>query len=115
MKKIMLLFLLILASCGSGDKLQFNLPGDANITLNSICINAKSGEILSYYLLSSSVNQYKKPLSMEDDIQKFYPNMCVFSRFEKNESYTLIYILDQKKYRVEFRVDHEGNIIKKFR
>lgn len=112
MKKIILLFLLMLVSCGSGDKLQFNLPGNAAITLNSICINAQPGEILSYYLLSSPVNQYKKPISTEDNIQRFYPDTCVVSSLEKDGSYTLIYILNQKKYRLEFKVNHQGNIIK---
>lgn len=112
MKKIILLFLLFLVSCGSGDKLKFKLPGNAFIDLNSICIKAQPHEMLSYYLLSSSVNQYKKPILTEDNIQRFYPDTCVVNRFEKGEKYTLIYVLNQEKYRIAFKVDNQGNIIK---
>ncbi|MGD8165093.1 putative T6SS immunity periplasmic lipoprotein [Pantoea sp. FN0307] len=110
MRNFILLALFFLTSCGSGDRLQFRNPGNASITLNSVCINAQPGKVLSYYLLSSSVNHYKKPIATEDNIKKSYPDTCISTSLQSDAKYTLIYILDNDKYRLEFSVDRQGKI-----
>ena len=113
MKRFAYLFLMfiLLAGC-EGDRLVFRDKGDAIINKGSICIKSSANDILRYYNLSSSVNSYEKPLIAESDIEKKFPNTCIKVDLKTGEDYTLLYELNSKGYRLEFRVNKDWHIIR---
>ncbi|MGB8665083.1 MAG: putative T6SS immunity periplasmic lipoprotein [Serratia inhibens] len=98
------LFFFLLTGC-VGDRLAFHQAGHATVSENRICITASPGDILEYYLLTSSENNYEIPLSEEDNIAKKYPDTCIPLVLKNSTSYELIYELSGKKYRFEFKSD----------
>ncbi|WP_435946536.1 putative T6SS immunity periplasmic lipoprotein [Dryocola sp. BD586] len=106
-----LLLLFIQLSGCEGDRLTFRNGGDADVGNNLICIKSTAGDTLSYYNLSSSFNDYREPLVAESNIVKKFPDTCMKVRLRSGENYTLLYELNEKKYRFEFRIDEGGNVI----
>ncbi|MBT0723807.1 hypothetical protein HH682_04990 [Rosenbergiella sp. S61] len=88
----------------------FRDKGDAVVLKNSICIASESGDVLDYYMLSYSVNNYHPPLIMEDDIAKKYPNTCIKIELVNNADYGLVYTINGRNYRFEFNIDVNGKI-----
>lgn len=113
-RSILLILCVLLTGC-VGDRLDFRNKGDAFIDKNSICVKAKPGDVLTYYLLSSSINNYEKPLEVGTDVSKKYPDICIFTALENNTDYDLIYVLSGEKYRVEFSIDGKGVISEGYR
>ncbi|HHL2498293.1 TPA: putative T6SS immunity periplasmic lipoprotein [Yersinia enterocolitica] len=110
MIRFVLLILCVLLTGCVGDRLEFRNKGDALIDKNSICVKAKSGDVLTYYLLSSSTDNYEKPLEVGTDVNKKYPDICIFTALKNNTTYDLIYVLNGEKYRMEFSIDGSGII-----
>jgi hypothetical protein len=113
-RSVFLILCVLLTGC-VGDRLDFRNKGDVFIDKNSICVKAKSGDVLTYYLLSSSINNYEKPLEVGTDVSKKYPDTCIFTALEKNTAYDLIYVLNGDKYRVEFFIDGKGKVSEGYR
>ncbi|CNL85270.1 putative T6SS immunity periplasmic lipoprotein [Yersinia aldovae] len=108
-RSVFLILCALLVGC-VGDRLDFRNKGDVLIHKNSICIKAKSGDTLTYYLLSSSTDNYEKPLEVGTNVSKKYPDICIFTTLENNTAYDLIYVLNGGKYRVEFSINGDGII-----
>lgn len=104
------LIFIVLPGC-EGDRLVFREKGDAIVSKNSICIKASSSDILNYYNLSSSVNGYSKPLIAESAIAKKFPDTCITADLKPSEDYTLLYEINSKKYRFEFRINKYWYVI----
>lgn len=112
MKKIITLFTLVTALSGCvGDRLEFRNKGTVYLEGNRlICIKSTPGDILTYYLLSSSENNYAPPLAVEVDIKRAYPDTCINSiTLKENVDYDLTYILNDIKYRAEFTLDKSSS------
>ena len=95
---------LLVAGC-VGERLTFHNEGHAKVDENRICIKSHPGDILEYYLLNSSENNYEKPLSGGEDIEKKYPDTCIPLKLKGSTNYELMYILNKEKYRFEFKTD----------
>ena len=95
-KSLLCLFLFLLMGC-AGDRLSFHQAGSATVNENRICISSFPGDILEYYSLSSSENNFEAPLSIEDNIVKKHSDTCI--------PLTLKYELNGKKYQFEFMTD----------
>ncbi|WP_146001014.1 putative T6SS immunity periplasmic lipoprotein [Chimaeribacter californicus] len=108
---IPLIFILSLSSC-VGDRLEFRNKGTVYLEGNRlICIKSTPGDILTYYLLSSSENNYAPPLAVAVDIKRAYPDTCINSvTLKENVAYDLNYILNDIKYKAEFSVDKSSTI-----
>ncbi|WP_413081216.1 putative T6SS immunity periplasmic lipoprotein [Yersinia thracica] len=115
MIRFILLILCVLLTGCVGDRLEFRNKGDALIDKNSICVKAKSGDVLTYYLLSSSTDNYEKPLEVGTGVNMKYPNICIFTVLKNNTDYDLIYVLNGGKYRIEFSIDGKGVISEGYR
>lgn len=110
-----LVAIIMLTGCpGAGDRLVFDKKGDAIINAGSICIKRFPGDQLDYYMLSSSENNYHEPLARNVDGESQNLNGCLPLKLKKNTHYELIYILNQKHYRVEFNTDDHLNIEETF-
>ncbi|WP_294900022.1 putative T6SS immunity periplasmic lipoprotein [Tatumella sp. UBA2305] len=105
-------FLFFLLSGCTGDRLVFRNKGNAVVSKDSICITSKPGDVLEYYMLSYSVNNYHPPLNMEEDIAKKYPETCIKTELKNNAAYGLIYTMSGKNYRFEFNIDANGKVTK---
>lgn len=113
MSKYILYILFCFISGCTGDTLIFRHQGDARIDVNSICVNSSPGDILEFYLLSSSFDNYRKPIVMEEHISRKYPDTCIISEIKNPADYDLMYVLNDKKYRLNFTVDQDGKIYKR--
>ena len=103
-KSLLCLFLFLLMGC-AGDRLSFHQAGSATVNENRICISSFPGDILEYYSLSSSENNFEAPLSIEDNIVKKHSDTCIPLTLKNNTNYELIYELNGKKYRFECMTD----------
>ena len=111
MKTNIWLLCFLLAGC-VGDRLEFRNKGDAVVDNDSICIISKPGDVLTYYLLTSSTDNYQKPVAVSTNIQKRHPATCIKYDVKFPAKYSLIYILNNKKYRFEFITETPEKIIK---
>jgi hypothetical protein len=94
-----------------GDRLDFRHQGDIyNKNSELFCINSKPGDNITYYLLSSSENNYQSPLIFEDNVNKKYPDTCLQIKLKQNVYYNIIYEMNNIKYRVDFTLDEKNNI-----
>ncbi|MBT0728152.1 hypothetical protein HGT73_12340 [Rosenbergiella australiborealis] len=114
MKYVYLSFMLFFLSGCIGDRLVFRDKGDAVVLKNSICIASEPGDIVGFYMLSYSVNNYHPPLVMEDGIARKYPNTCIKVELVNNSDYGLVYTINGKNYRFEFNIDVNGKITKTY-
>lgn len=112
MKIAMIILCLILVGCGSGDRLAFSEPRSASINENLLCINAKNGDVISFYSLSSSIDNYSNTIMHSGDQEKsrIYPNLCFDIQLKRGFNYSLLYVLNEKKYRLEFNIDLNGTV-----
>jgi len=95
-----------------GDRLEFRNKGEVFFKDGQfLCIKSMPGDTLTYYLLSSSENNYSPPLRDGVDINVKYPATCLHDiTLKKNVFYDLSYILNDIKYKAEFSVDENNNI-----
>ncbi|HBZ17379.1 putative T6SS immunity periplasmic lipoprotein [Pantoea sp. NPDC088449] len=112
-KRLFLPMLFLLSGC-VGDRLSYHLKGDAFIGRNQLCIKTVPEDQLEYYMLSSSENNYAKPLVVKDDVETKRLNTCIPFVLKEHESYELIYVLNGGKYRLEFKTDAHFNVIKTY-
>ena len=110
MKAFFIMVISFLLNACTGDTLTFRHQGDALIKGDSICLTSSPGDVLSFYLLSSSLDNYRKPISMQEDISIKSPDTCIKSDVRKPANYDLMYIMDDTKYRVNFTVNGDGSI-----
>lgn len=103
----------LLAGCVS-DRLTFHQAGNATVSDTHICIISPPGEVLKYFSLSSSENNYTSPLVTRDNIAKKYPDTCVPFELKNTTQYELIYELDDTKFRFEFITDEDKKITKTY-
>ncbi|WP_331254614.1 putative T6SS immunity periplasmic lipoprotein [Serratia rubidaea] len=113
-KHLSLCFLFVLLTGCGGDRLTFHQEGDATVDKNRICITSTPGNTLEYYSLTSSENNYEKPLAMKDGIVKRYPDTCIPFLLKKSTSYELIYALSDQHYRFEFITDDHKKVTKTY-
>ena len=107
---VMLIFVSLLSGC-VGDRLDFRHKGEVfQQDRSRICVKSMPGDTMSYYLLSSSENNYAPPLVTENHINNKYPDTCINVTLKENVSYDLIYILSDVKYRASFTLDGSHNI-----
>jgi hypothetical protein len=107
---VMLIFVSLLSGC-VGDRLDFRHKGEVfQQDRSKICVKSMPGDTMSYYLLSSSENNYAPPLLTENHINNKYPDTCINVTLKENVSYDLIYILSDVKYRASFTLDGSHNI-----
>ena len=108
---IPLIFTLSLSGC-VGDRLDFRKKGTVYLEGNRlVCIKSTPGDRLTYYLLSSSENNYAPPLAVEVEINRTYPDTCINSvTLKENVAYDLNYILNDVKYKAEFILDKNSTI-----
>ncbi|MFZ4832535.1 putative T6SS immunity periplasmic lipoprotein [Rouxiella sp. Mn2063] len=110
MKKLIIALILFISGC-VGDRLDFRHEGSVYKKGNdSVCVTSKEGDNITYYLLSSSENNYSPPLLFEDNIERKYPNHCFDVKLKKGVTYNLIYEMNDIKYRVDFKLDDKSNI-----
>lgn len=110
MKKIIFLLVLLISGC-VGDRLDFRNEGAVYQKDNSsICVKSAEGDTITYYLLSSSENNYQKPLLFADHITKKYPEHCFNVTLKKDVIYNLLYEMNDVKYRVNFKLESDGKI-----
>ena len=109
-----IVFFLFLSGC-TGDTLDFRHQGNARIEKDSICITSSPNDVLRFYLLTSSLDNYQKPLAMEDNIARKYPDTCINADVVQPADYDLMYKLNEKKYRLSFTVGHDGFVHKQLR
>ncbi|MHC5175898.1 putative T6SS immunity periplasmic lipoprotein [Serratia sp. MYb239] len=105
--------LVFLTGC-AGDRLTFHQEGDATVDKNRICITSSPGDTLEYYSLSSSENNHKKPLAMEDGIVRRYPDTCIPLPLKGGTNYELLYVLSGQYYRFEFITDDHKKVTKTY-
>ncbi|WP_146000847.1 putative T6SS immunity periplasmic lipoprotein [Chimaeribacter arupi] len=108
MKGIITLFIVVMTLSGCvGDRLDFRNKGTVYLEGNRlVCIKSTPGDRLTYYLLSSSENNYAPPLAVEVEINRTYPDTCINSiTLKENVAYDLNYILNDVKYKAEFSLD----------
>ena len=110
-KIILFIFSFIISGC-VGDQLEFRNKGTVFFKDDHfLCIKSMPGDTLTYYLLSSSENNYSPPLLVGIDINVKYPATCVHNiTLKKNVFYDFTYILNGIKYRAEFSLDESNNI-----
>ncbi|WP_428847744.1 putative T6SS immunity periplasmic lipoprotein [Serratia rubidaea] len=113
-KHLSLCFLFVLLTGCSGDRLTFHQEDDATVDKSRICIASTPGDALEYYSLTSSENNYGKPLAMEDGIVKRYPDTCIPFILKKSTNYELIYTLSGQHYRFEFITDENKKVTKTY-
>ncbi|WP_336707949.1 MULTISPECIES: putative T6SS immunity periplasmic lipoprotein [unclassified Cedecea] len=110
MKYIVILLALMLSGC-VGDRLDFRHAGSIFKKNNDyICVNSKRGDVITYYILSSSADTYREPLFFADNIAKQYPDHCFNLTLKKGVTYNLLYEMNDVKYRVNFALDDDGRI-----
>jgi len=106
MKNLLFIFIFLISGC-VGDRLDFRNPGAIYKKNNSsFCINSKEGDTLTYYLLTSSEDNYKDALVFEDHIENKYPNHCFNIIWKEDITYNLLYEMNDIKYRVNFKIDN---------
>jgi len=91
-----MVFCCVFLSGCTGDTLSFRHQGDARIKNNGICIKTSPDNILEFYLLSSSLDNYQKPLVLGDGIAKKHPDTCIKADLKKAADYDLMYMLNGK-------------------
>ncbi|NIF58911.1 hypothetical protein F3J27_09285 [Enterobacter sp. Ap-916] len=110
MKHIVTLLALMISGC-VGDRLDFRHAGSIFQKNNDyVCVNSKRGDVITYYILSSSEDNYQHPLFFENYIQKKYPDHCFNLTLKKDITYNLLYKMNDVKYRVNFALDDDGRI-----
>ncbi|VEB98615.1 Uncharacterised protein [Cedecea lapagei] len=110
MKNLLLILIFLISGC-VGDRLDFRNAGSVyQKNSKEICIKSKEGDVLSYYLLTSSADTYQHPLLFEDHIAKKYPDHCFNLTLKKDVTYNLLYEMNDVKYQVDFALDGVGGI-----
>lgn len=110
MKNLLLILIFLISGC-VGDRLEFRNAG--SIYQNNsdvICIKSKQGDVITYYLLTSSEDTYRQSLFFENYVQKKYPDHCFNLTLKKDVTYNLLYEMNDVKYRVNFALDSVGGI-----
>lgn len=106
------LILLLTACPGEGDRLAYSNWRPVFIYQNSVCFSINKNNILSSYSL-----EYIKDrksillLNSREDVHISYPETCFNINLKPGYRYGTLYILDKIKYRYEFIIDNNGNII----
>lgn len=111
MKIYNVFFLVFLLTGCTGDTLVFRNQGDARIDKNGICIKSSSGDVLSYYSVSSTLDNYKEPIAISEASKKF-PDTCIKVEIKESADYDFVYILNDENYRLNFTVDKDGVVHK---
>ncbi|WP_213716291.1 putative T6SS immunity periplasmic lipoprotein [Cedecea lapagei] len=110
MKNILLLLVLLISGC-VGDRLEFRNAGTVyQKNSDVICIKSKEGDVITWYLLTSSEDTYRQSLFFADYVQKKYPDHCFNLMLKKDVTYNLLYEMNNVKYRVNFALDGGGGI-----
>lgn len=105
MKNLLLVLIFLVSGC-VGDRLEFRNAGSVyQKNSNGICIKSKEGDVITYYLLTSSEDTYRQSLFFEDHIAKKYPDHCFNLILKKYVTYNLLYEMNDVKYRVNFALD----------
>ncbi|WP_408014951.1 putative T6SS immunity periplasmic lipoprotein [Rouxiella aceris] len=91
-----LLSIFLISGC-VGDRLDFRHKGSVyKKNSNLLCIDSKPGDSITYYLLSSSKNNYHPPLMFEDNINRKYPDTCLPIALKQNISYNIIIVCQHR-------------------
>ncbi|WP_336983527.1 MULTISPECIES: putative T6SS immunity periplasmic lipoprotein [unclassified Cedecea] len=110
MKNLMLVLIFLISGC-VGDRLEFRNAGTVyQKNSNVICIKSKEGDVITYYLLTSSEDTYRQSLFFENYVQKKYPDHCFNLTLNKGVTYNLLFRMNNVKYRVNFALDDDGRI-----
>lgn len=110
MKNLLLILIFLISGC-VGDRLDFRHAGTVyQKNSNVICIKSKEGDVITYYLLTSSEDTYRQSLFFADYVQKKYPDHCFNLTLKKDVTYNLLYEMNDVKYRINFALDGNGGI-----
>ncbi|MRT56810.1 hypothetical protein GJV11_11865 [Enterobacteriaceae bacterium RIT693] len=110
MKNLLLVLIFLVSGC-VGDRLDFRHAGTVyQKNSDVICIKSKEGDVITYYLLTSSEDTYRQSLFFENYVQKKYPDHCFNLTLKQDVTYNLLYEMNDVKYRVNFALDGVGGI-----
>lgn len=110
------LAIFLLSACQSdADKIAFSEDGTAFIQNDSLCIGGgNESSVLSYYYLEQIKSEANIPLLNSGDrpLKISYPDNCFGVVLELGGKYSILYIMNDIKYRYNFTVNTDGTITK---
>jgi hypothetical protein len=113
MRKVMIAGMCFcLSGCLLGEKFPFTDQGSAIIYGDRICISVDKKDVLDFYSISSSENNYKKELVNSGDtpLQYRYPKTCFSAPLKNGFEYVLLYKMNSHTFRYEFFIDLNGRV-----
>lgn len=112
MRKSLLIFPLVvlLTGCPGKDGLKMGKRRPIFIDSQRICFTKDNQEILTRYLLTTSVTNYTVLLS-GPSVRFSYPDTCFKVDLEKAVIYDVSYAVDEKNYYYTFIIDNESHVL----
>jgi hypothetical protein len=104
-----------LSGCLVGEGFPFTVERGVIIDHDRICISIDKKDIVDFYSLSSSKDNYKKEIINTGNavLNYTYPQSCFLAPLQFGYEYTLLYTMNGQTYRYEFFIDLNGQIFHK--
>ncbi|SNY78891.1 putative T6SS immunity periplasmic lipoprotein [Enterobacter sp. CC120223-11] len=101
-------FGLFLQGCGVGDRLPPIKP--IIVDPDFICFATGKNDVVSSYIISSTMNDKYKVSSVKERVALRYPETCIKITLPRGYVYSTMYTLNNNFYRYAFFIDNNGHI-----